>query len=1631
MGTSEPIQTGLHGRRRTASLLLLIAVAWVATIFGAGRASAQEATSDATATPAASAQKGGGGDGVTVAKSNTKITSEGSGQANTGSNTLNGNESVNTADNDQNATTDGNRDAVLSNSADTKSSSNGSATLTTGDAKGSGSESNTNVEQAIFAGGGVNTLDQRAIVVSDGDGSADTGNNDVTGNASINDASTDQRAIAETGSIHSNIADTTNDSDGSAGVTTGDADATGNKSVGDVGQWATVVGNGTGGVSITDQSARISNDGDADANTGGNTAVGNLSDNVSSTDQRANSARGPPRADIVLTNIATTTNSSDGSADINTGMATANGNDSNTTITQASTTALDNGLAFPDQRIRVRNEGEARATTGNNTGVGNASFNDADTRQRAGVFGDDIRARDVVATNIADTTNRSDGAASITTGEACANGNTSSTQLDQHADAAVKDGFTFIDQRANLSNTGDGTADTGRNRATGNVSVNLADTRQRSGLFATPAAGGARIRVRDLLATNIADTTNRSDGSASVTTGAATACGNVTNDRVAQAAGFDNDPGFAFIDQRARISNDGDAVASTGRNRATGNDSFNDAATRQRAGAFARGGNDTDVDLGIGQGIGIGIGTGGNARIDLRDVTATAIATTANESNGSASISTGEAMASGNFSSSALSQDAGVAIAGDGFAFVDQRGRVTNDGDGTADTGRNRATGNNSVNDVNTNQRTGAFAQGGNGTGVGIGIGIGGPGIGIGIGTGGNARIDARDLVATAIADTSNSSDGSAGINTGSATAYGSYATTAVDQTAPVAIGGKGFAFVDQATRVNNDGDAVASTGRNRATGNNSANDADTNQRTGLFANGGDGTGVGVGIGLGGTGFGLGIGTGGNARIDARDVTSTAIADNSNSSDGLASITTGSATAYGNYATTTVNDGQVADIAIGGDGFTFVDQLVRVTNTGDSTADTGRNRAIGNNSENDASTNQRTGLFANGGDGTGAGIGVGLGGTGIGIGIGLGGNARTTADDVLATSFTTNANNSDGAAGISTGSATAYGNYATTAVDQTAPVTIDGDGFAIVDQNVRVTNDGDAVASTGRNRATGNNSDNDASTDQRNGLFANGGDGTGFGLGVGIGGIRVPSFGIGVGAGVGGNARATADDVTSASFSDNSNASDGLASITTGSATAYGNYASTAINSGQVADVAINGKGFTTIDQRARVTNDGDGTADTGRNRAIGNNSENDADTNQRSGLFSNAGDGTGVGIGIAIDIGNGAFGIGIGVGIGGNARTQADDVIATGFADTNNNSDGSAGIVTGAATAYGNVSDTAIDQVATVDIIDSGFSTIDQRSRVRNEGEGTASTGRNLAIGNNSVNDADTDQTAGLFADGGNGTGVGIGLGLGGFGFGLGIGVGGNATVVTGGDLLATNFADTGSNSDGSATVETGSALARGNYSATNVVQAVHDPAALELFNQQQNISNVGDANADTGKNDALANNSDNDADNDQRLGTFANGGNANAIGIGFPFGIDIEIAGNETLRSRGDNVLVNNADTTNNSDGTTSIRTGAAVALGNVAVTSACSGINVDVDCPVATLPRIVPPPPPPPCPCRHQEVTPPVAVPPVTVVPPVVPNVPELPVTGGPLAAQAVLGLLLVVLGAALRRRKAQLA
>lgn len=229
----------------------------------------------------------------------------------------------------------------------------------------------------------------------------------------------------------SNNAEVSNDSDGTASIETGDAIATGNDSVTDIDQSA------QGG--DADQSARVRNSGDAVANTGDNVAVGNESTNVASNEQVASSRTRTRGADGTASNDATTSNSSDGSAEVVTGDADALGNFSDTTVNQDAEggyycddngencqpcdeenecwgcdedkrcnpcddddpcTGCDKGTCDCDcddpwgsvargrgsdssQSANVTNSGTASANTGGNTAVGNASSNTATNDQTA------------------------------------------------------------------------------------------------------------------------------------------------------------------------------------------------------------------------------------------------------------------------------------------------------------------------------------------------------------------------------------------------------------------------------------------------------------------------------------------------------------------------------------------------------------------------------------------------------------------------------------------------------------------------------------------------------------------------------------------------------------------------------------------------------------------------------------------------------------------------------------------------------------------------------------------------------------------------------------------------------------------------------------------------------------------------------------------------------------------------------------------------------------------------------------------------------------------------------------------------------------------------------------------------
>ena len=276
-------------------------------------------------------------------------------------------------------------------------------------------------------------------------------------------------------------------------------------------------------------------------------------------------------------------------------------------------------------------------------------------------------------------------------------------------------------------------------------------------------------------------------------------------------------------------------------------------------------------------------------------------------------------------------------------------------------------------------------------------------------------------------------------------------------------------------------------------------------------------------------------------------------------------------------------------------------------------------------------------------------------------------------------------------------------------------------------------------------------------------------------------------------------------------------------------------------------------------DQDATVSNFGYSTANTGRNTAIGNDSDNDAHSHQDASA-------------------GGLFG-------------SADDSTAVNSAENTNASNGEAVILTGSASAVGNVADTSVAQLSSA----SPFS--DQQASVFNFGYADANTGNNTAVGNNSDNTATSHQDSragGLFG--------------------------------SGDDSSAVNSAQNTNLSDGTAVIATGNAQAVGNVADTDIVQgaAMGSGPGIYVGDQDANVFNYGQASANTGGNTAIGNNSTNTATSDQ---------DASAGGL---FG------------SGDDSTAVNSSANTNVSDGTAVIETGDASAVGNVADTDIHQGVD-----------------------------------------------------------------------------------
>ena len=330
------------------------------------------------------------------------------------------------------------------------------------------------------------------------------------------------------------------------------------------------------------QSAGVTNSGGAVATTGGNSATGNSSTNANNGSATTGGLLGGlVDADVSL---GAPTNTSSGTATVNSGAANASGNTAQTGVNQATTggsnssfTPFNPFAASPgsNQTANVSNEGDAVASTGGNSAVGNNSENTIGSTQNIGLIDANVGLGGGAA-------NTSTGTANVTSGPANAAGNTSSTGVNQ---AKVADngagggsgsgaggggaggffnatpffpgttpgtvsgfGSSFdpcsgrflpfspffnspSGQTASVDNNGTAVADTGGNTAVGNNSTNTSTINQ------TASGGLIGLNV------NLGSPTNNSTGTATVNSGAANASGNQSSNTVNQFCGPTNTGG--------------------------------------------------------------------------------------------------------------------------------------------------------------------------------------------------------------------------------------------------------------------------------------------------------------------------------------------------------------------------------------------------------------------------------------------------------------------------------------------------------------------------------------------------------------------------------------------------------------------------------------------------------------------------------------------------------------------------------------------------------------------------------------------------------------------------------------------------------------------------------------------------------------------------------------------------------------------------------------------------------------------------------------------------------------------------------------------------------------------------------
>ena len=766
------------GRRSATYGLLFFAAVAIAMLFLApGKAYAADTSSQNTSTSGDGAAAATSGDAKgTGANSATAASQEGSGSgtqaanasttgkasANSGGNTVTGNSIGNRLTADQSQSGSASNRQTVTNTA------TGTARLDTGDAVATGANATTNITQK--ASGGYGSLAQSANVSTIGTADANTGNNDVAGNAVGNNLFVNQ----ERGDLRGraqvlNRQDVDNNLAGRARVTTGDADATGANAWTSVAQIAVSAGSGHGGVANVNQSADVVNHGDADVNTGRNNVAGNDVRNDLTANQSVQ-ARGPPRISrrSIIFNRQDVDNRLTGSARLETGNATGTGLDATTSV---DTYALvEKGDGDITQRANVENRGNADVNTGNNDVAGNAVRNRLGVNQS--ITQDTVRGRNVLRGryrpfNRQDVNNNLVGRARLSTGDADGTGTVASTSVAQ--EACANDGAT-ISQSATARNIGYADANTGRNDVFGNDVNNRLRADQSVWQLNRRGRNVARGRYEPF---NRQDVRNLLTGRARVETGDASATGVWADNAISQEAGADGD---AHVEQSATVENIGarqnkkgqwiaGAIANSGNNNVAGNDVNNRLAVDQsRYQEIRRGRN---------------VARGRILPFNRQ--------TAFNNLVGAARLETGDADATGVTATNSVSQT----VCCEGSGHVGQHVTVRNIGVAEANSGRNDVFGNRVTNRLTADQSVLQVNRRGRNVLRGRYLPFN--------------RQDIRNFLV-----------GSARLATGDADATGSWSDTTVEQLANV----DGDFDFDVTLTLENHGDASADSGSNVVAGN-------------------------------------------------------------------------------------------------------------------------------------------------------------------------------------------------------------------------------------------------------------------------------------------------------------------------------------------------------------------------------------------------------------------------------------------------------------------------------------------------------------------------------------------------------------------------------------------------------------------------------------------------------------------------------------------------------------------------------------------------------------------------------------------------------------------------------------------